>query len=269
MSLPDLLAGEALEQLGGGRDGRSHGLIVGHLVAELLQADPRRTPDYIEALLDHGISLERLINGYVPAAADLLGEAWCDDRLTFSDVTHASGMLMQIVRDYAPQPPAVIMARGGPPPRVLLVRPRGEEHVLGMTLVARAMRAAGWLVRVELTQDPAALSAALAGQHYDLIGLTASGPACEAAVAEVIGLGRRTQAAARIVVGGHWIVEEPDAAARLGADAAIGRGVDPVNASAEILGLEVSAVSEEMRPFEADRPAAVRNTGEQVRFLQS
>jgi len=172
-SLPDLLAEQALARLSNTETAAIHHLVVQYFSAQLLAPDQNAGRAYAETLLDQGVTRSKLLYGYIPASAAYLGKCWEEDDLSFAQVTHGLGQLMQISRDLgagAPVAPGLSAA----PRRALLLRTPGEEHILGLTLTAHRLRANGWLVGIDLGGDLAELSGRYRGSSFDIIGFTAS-----------------------------------------------------------------------------------------------
>jgi len=225
-SLPDLLAERALAQLPGRNEGQVNDQITGFFAAELLRSSPVHARRYAETLLDHGVREDVFLEGYAAGAAALLGEAWADDRLSFAMVTHGMGQLMDVVRDCISPPPAqpfMQMDR----PRVLMARAPGEEHVLGLLIVAQDMRRRGWLVRLHLSGDLEALAAATQMQPFDLIGFTASCHERSRGLRTAIRQIRGFQRDSAIAVGGG-IGDADGLSDEIGADLALGNRENPV-----------------------------------------
>ena len=220
-SLPDLLAERALAQLPDRASGQVNQQIIGFFAAELLREDPAHARRYAETLLDHGVRENVFLEGYAAGAAALLGTAWEDDRLSFAMVTHGLGQLMDVVRDCISAPPAQPFMEIDRP-RVLMARAPGEEHVLGLLIVAQDMRRRGWLVRVHLSGDLEALAAATQMQPFDLIGFTASCRDRCRGLRTAIRQIRGFQPNSAITVGGG-IGDDEGLAEDIGADLVVGR----------------------------------------------
>jgi|GEM_PF-3672756 len=227
-SLPNLLAEQAVVRLQSGAekpvvDAPNLNLIIAESLAnELLRDESADALRYADLLFQHGLSKHRFLTEVLPAAADALGRAWEEDRLTFTDVTHASGQLMEVARATMPPPPLDSMSHPQRQ-RALLARTPGEDHYIGLILAAQEMRRRGWSVRLELSGDPNVLKTAFSADEFDVIGFTIAGHGALPKLRETIKLARRKTSAENIVVGG-WLAEQaPDDVLEAGADMAIGR----------------------------------------------
>lgn len=228
-SLPDLLVEQAFVRLkADGEDapeldiGKLNTIIAELLAHELLRDGTHDALRYADLLFQHGLSEQRFLGQVLPAAADALGRAWEEDRLTFADVTHASGQLMEVARA-AMAPPTLETMNQAVRPRALLARTPGEDHYIGLILTAQELRRRGWLVRVELTGSQDALKAAYASDSFDVVGFAVSGKGVLPQLSEAAKQARRLNKNGCIVAGGWLADQTPGAVESAGADFAIGR----------------------------------------------
>ncbi len=137
----------------------------------LLDPDPTPAERHVAALRRRGLPVDSLYLDVIAPAARLLGEWWEADKCSFTDVTLATGRLQQMLRenglssDTRPLP-----ASEGR--RVLLVPAPGEQHSLGLLMVAEFFRQAGWDVHggpMEASADPVR---AVARFSFDAIGFS-------------------------------------------------------------------------------------------------
>lgn len=99
----------------------------------------------VDALVARGCSVESLYIDLLAPTARHLGQLWVDDRCHFADVTIATGRLQQLLRRLSP---LFSQSRPSAPDgrRVLLLPAPGEQHTLGLAMVADYFTRAGWLV---------------------------------------------------------------------------------------------------------------------------
>lgn len=170
--------GEDLERL--------RALLEGHVIPRLVAEQQRCEADV------HQLAIERLAaaacagsleaaravvddhragalspHGLVSACARRLGQAWEADARTFVEVTVALGVLGRLV---TPEPWEASVGRG----HVLLTTAPGEQHQLGLLLVAQGLRRDGWFVEVEPGLEPSALSRRVEREALDAVGFTVS-----------------------------------------------------------------------------------------------
>ena len=109
-------------------------------------------------------------------AAQELGRMWDEDLCSFTDVTVAVGRIQRVLRALSPAfGHEVEHPQNGR--RVLLVPAPGEQHTLGLAMVAEFFRRAGWEVVGDSearTADPAAL---VRNEWFDVIGISAGSDA--------------------------------------------------------------------------------------------
>ncbi|MDX2014390.1 MAG: hypothetical protein SFW67_29595 [Myxococcaceae bacterium] len=117
----------------------------------------------IDARRDGSVSTSTLVS----ACARLLGQAWEADARTFVEVTVALGVLSRLV---TPDVSEASVGRG----HVLLTTAPGEQHQLGLLLVAQSLRRDGWFVEVEPGLEPSVLAQRVAQTPLDAVGFTVS-----------------------------------------------------------------------------------------------
>ncbi len=120
-------------------------LTAARFAAMALQADDAELFGCIDALVAEGCAIESLYMDLLAPTARHLGQLWVDDRCHFADVTIATGRLQQLLRRLSP---LFGQSRMAPPDgrRVLLLPAPGEQHTLGLAMVADYFARAGWLV---------------------------------------------------------------------------------------------------------------------------
>lgn len=167
-------------------------------------------------------SYATLLTYFVAPAARLLGEFWQKDICDFFEVTIGVGRLQTFMdRMATPEPIGTLDARR----KALLIALPGETHVLGLHIVAKLLEAAGWSVTVEEHLAAEQNARTVATEWFGVVGVTVS-------IESRIELAARTVAAIRgasrnqhiaFMAGGAALVEKPELALQIGADAV---GVD-------------------------------------------
>ncbi len=169
--------------------------------------------------LDEGLTLESVLVELLTPAARELGRLWEDDTCDFIEVTVALGRLQAVARD--------LCARYGddsvePRGRSILMLPcPGETHVFCLAVLAGIFRESGWDVTTagqDAGVDPAEL---VAGDWFDVVGLTLSCDVLVPRLSQTIASLRRASRnpSLRILVGGPYFVRHPDQVSAVGADA--------------------------------------------------
>lgn len=160
--------------------------------------------------------LDDRICAILGAAAQRLGSAWADDRLCFAEVSLGLVTLQRLLHEFAPPTrPASLSER-----RMLLVPMPGEGHCFGLRMLGIRFRQAGWDCRCEAAMDEAALLRQVAGERFDVIGLSVQDIAGEARAAGLIARLRLAsrQKGLRVLLGGAPFVDDPQKAVASGAD---------------------------------------------------
>lgn len=191
---------------------------VATLVSLILGADDAAPNEYVAAVAAGGYGIDLLYLELVAPAAIRLGEMWKDDTCDFVDVTVGVGRLQRIVRSLGHEFGASPAEAGSA--RILLTCVSGEQHTLGMFLVAEFFLKDGWNVRMGAPVDGAELIATMRSGYFDVVGFSV---ACDSNLARL----RRDIASVRrhsqnrriaVLVGGRSFNENPALVDRVDAD---------------------------------------------------
>lgn len=189
----------------------------------------------IDELTERGVSLETICAELLGPAARRLGELWEDDRVNFTEVTTGVWRLQQILRAMAPAFSQDLNAQGTQR-SILLVPAIGEQHSLGIAMVAAHFRKEGWSVRTELVSSNKDLAALVRSEWFDVIGFSVgSSDRLEELTLSI----SDTRSASRnvhlgVMVGGPVFLAHPEFVALVGADATAANGAE-ASANAEQL----------------------------------
>lgn len=203
----------------------------------VLGSDDGAVTGFIDQLVRRGAPVGAIYMELLAPTAEALGRMWTDDACDFVDVTLATGRLQRAVRElgHGFVGAAPLGAASG---RVLLSAIPGEQHTLGLFMVAEYLLRDGWHVRVLTPDTPAELAAAVRDGWYDAVGFSA---ACDSRLLAL----RHEAAAVRrhsrnphilIVVGGRIFVEHPELVARVGADGSAASAPDAPDCVRALLG---------------------------------
>ena len=119
------------------------------------------------AMAEGGLSRRVLREAVIAPAAARLGTAWTEDTASFVDVTIGTSRLMSAL-DRLPG-----RVRDGAGARVVLTPVPGDGHVLGLLLLAEALREGGLAVQVMARASAAAVGRAVGGRA-DILGIGVS-----------------------------------------------------------------------------------------------
>lgn len=185
----------------------------------------------VRALLARGVEVGAIYLELLGPTAVALGEMWVEDTCDFFDVTVAVGRLQRAVRELGQgfvTSGAGVAGGAEPAGRVLLSCLPGDQHTLGMYMVAEFLLRDGWGVRVGTPATRDDLGALLRDEWFDVVGFSA---ACDARLLalrhEVAAVRRHSRNPhVRVLVGGRIFVEHPELAERVGADACAASAAD-------------------------------------------
>ena len=169
----------------------------------------------LAAELHRGHPVEEILG---PTAA-ALGAFWEQDELNFSEVTMATARLQRWHRGQGDR--IANAHRDRPARRILLATVPGEQHSLGLSLVASTFHEAGWAVEGGPGLSAAQLRAQLRMHWFDVLGLSLNTERALAPLATMIEDFRvqSKNGALLVVVGGGLVKQRPDLANALAVDA--------------------------------------------------
>ena len=174
---------------------------------------------HIESILARGVAFDTVMVDLLAPTARLLGEMWEDDRCDFVDVTMGLWRLQEVVHEIATRyPPDRAHMAGGH--RALFASMPGDQHNFGTVVIDELFRRDGWLTdRLSEAETPDLLKR-VAGDWFDLVGLTISCDCHIAATPSIIAALRNVSRNPQvcIMVGGRIFSANPALAVEVGAD---------------------------------------------------
>jgi methanogenic corrinoid protein MtbC1 len=189
-------------------------------VAAVLGPDDHAAVEVVRRLVRTGVPLDTVYMELLAPAAVRLGELWDADDCDFVAVTVALGRMQRVLRDVS----HVFVANTARPDAVgavLLTCVSGEQHTLGIVMIADSLVRDGWRVLVGAPWSDADLRTLVRSEHFDVVGFSV---ACESRIAAVKRQVQTLRSASRnpamkVLVGGQAFVGRPDLVTRVGADA--------------------------------------------------
>lgn len=184
--------------------------------------------DIVRTLLQDGMPPDVIMMDLLAPAADTLGEMWYRDECGFVDVTVSVGRLQRILRELG-QRQSLIPGKFNSPGRILVSSLPGEQHTLGLYIVAEFFYSDGWGVVIGPPTEETPTPQLVASEWFDLVAFSVSRDDALLPLRHEIAATRRRSLnpRIRILVGGHAVNEHRDAVKLLGADA---RATDPHDA---------------------------------------
>jgi MerR family transcriptional regulator, light-induced transcriptional regulator len=126
---------------------------------------------FIETMATQGVSLDVILLQLLAPAARLLGEQWADDTRSYVEVTVGLSTIQQVVHMLSPSyAPTDLPQRGF----VVLTSPQGEQHTLGLYIVAELVRRAGWSTQATPDLPTMDLVALVKTRRVDAVGISVS-----------------------------------------------------------------------------------------------
>jgi methanogenic corrinoid protein MtbC1 len=202
---------------------------VKELVRLLMVHDVSVASAYVETVRQRGATLERVCLDLLAPAARQFGLLWEQDECDFVQVTVGLCRLHQLLRVLSPEFGSAETALRGNR-RILLAPCPGDQHTFGISLVAQFLRRADWEVWHEFPKTAAEIVETVRRHSFAVIGLSVGSEARLDHLATTIGAIRRESRnrAIGVLVGGPVLVEKPELAQLVGADATAADGPQAV-----------------------------------------
>ena len=188
-------------------------------LTSVLGADEDAASALVHELVERGVRVESVYLDLLAPTAVHLGTMWETDECDFLEVTIALGRLQRVLRELSGR----FVATGSPETvagSALLSSIPGEQHTLGIFMVAEFLLRDGWGVQVGTPATSDELLTLVRDEWFDVVGFSA---ACDTRLLKLrheIANVRRHARNPRLVVlvGGRVFVDNPELVARVGAD---------------------------------------------------
>ncbi len=143
----------------------------------LLRAVLKRSDfDPLEVLAElrgQRLTLDAIIDQYIPETAKEMGEMWMTSRLDFAGVTIGTLRLQSLLSEASAEMTAFFNG-SRPDLSALVVVPPGEQHFLGANIVAAQLRRLGCAAYMSFAENPDELSKRVECEQPDMVLLTCS-----------------------------------------------------------------------------------------------
>ncbi len=208
---------------------------VAELVRLLLHHDVSVASAYVDTVRQRGASLEMICLDLLAPAARELGNRWEEDECDFMQVTVGLCRLHQLLRELSPEFGVDESERTGDR-RILLATCPGDQHTFGIALVAQFLRRAGWDVWHEFLASSAEILDVCSQHWFSVVGLSVATETRIDVLKETIRAIRRASRnrGVGIMVGGPILIDRPELAALVGADATAVDGQQAVTRAEQI-----------------------------------
>jgi methanogenic corrinoid protein MtbC1 len=143
------------------------------LTKALLDPDVDAGIAFVEEIRAEGASVETVYIAYLAEAAKTLGRWWEEDRISFADVTIATGHIYAVMRGIKP----VFVSTVPSPdrPSAFFTAVPEENHLLGVSMATDLFRKDGWDISLKRGLDHDEIMQYAASRGAMLIGLSAAG----------------------------------------------------------------------------------------------
>lgn len=189
-------------------------------VGQILGSDDQAASDTVRSLIDRGVAVDGIYLDLLAPAARQLGLLWEDDECSFIDVTLGMGRLQRIIRDLSHVFQTESPDKSPPLGHVLLTCLPGEQHTLGLIMVAEFLIRDGFKVYVGAPWSEADLLTLVSTEWFDVVGFSAG---CESRLSALKREIHRIRGSScnpdiRVLVGGQVFSVDEALVARVGAD---------------------------------------------------
>ncbi|NVE94970.1 cobalamin B12-binding domain-containing protein [Altererythrobacter sp. JGD-16] len=193
-----------------------------------LVADADELMGKVQTFLDRGVSPESIFVDLLAPSARRLGQLWETDACDFLDVTMGLWRLQEVMHETARLSPGTIKGRDNPP-SILLTPIPGETHSFGSLMVEEVFARAGWRSEVLLEPQRSELLKVVAGNSYDVVGLTISCDCLSSNLTDIITAIRSVSKSpsTKVIIGGRMVNAHPELVEQCGAD---GTATDAISA---------------------------------------
>lgn len=189
-------------------------------IALVVGPDDAAAGIFVQRLLERGISVESIYLDLLGPTAQELGAQWNDDECTFVDVTVALGRIQRVLRDLSQRFQSGIIGDEDNNGHVLLTCLPGEQHTLGLIMVAEFLLRDRFRVLIGAPWSEADLLTQVRSDWFDVIGFSAG---CESRLSQLKREVTRIRQVSRnpdvqILVGGQVFSLDAGLVKRVGAD---------------------------------------------------
>ncbi|PZX16537.1 B12 binding protein [Palleronia aestuarii] len=161
---------------------------------------PEQRDAVIEGMRAEGIGIAEICDHYIPEVARRLGDQWCNDTLSFADVTIGSARLQSLLRDIAEDEHP---SHGRRDSEVVVMVLAGEHHTLGAMVLTGQLRRMGVSVRLALGTSTPEVCKIVEGAAFDAILISVAAREDLDMVRETVALLRQsTRGGVPLIVGG-------------------------------------------------------------------
>ncbi|MFQ6551097.1 B12-binding domain-containing protein [Aestuariibius insulae] len=216
------LANQALSVLASRKGGTLpalHDHYIGQLTDAAKATDPSDVMTIRDRMLADGIEPIDISDVYIPAAARLLGEAWCSDEASFATVTIGASRLQGLLRTLGTEWSSSDLSRSDAPASLILLA-KEAYHTLGAVILAGQLRRRGLAVRLIIGLELEELERLLEAARYDVVMISASTSERLEPLSTLVHKIKKRANPPPVVIGGTVLEQKVDVKTLTGADCA-------------------------------------------------
>lgn len=188
---------------------------IQRLCFALLSEDHLAGAAFITDVRSAGATIDAVYLKYLARAAQMLGEWWDDDLVSFPEVTLGTSRMYAIMRAMRHQMP---FRPGSVSRSAIFVSVPGETHTLGVRMAADLFRQDGWDIDLQINEDHDSLVAHIVQSGVPLVGISAGGQHALQSLSRLIVALRIKTPATALFISGQVAEEDVDAIKLLGVD---------------------------------------------------
>ncbi|MFK7869391.1 MAG: B12-binding domain-containing protein [Roseobacter sp.] len=199
-----------------------------HLYRAILTKGHFDAGGLLAQLRGHRVTLDTIVDLYIPQAAGRLGTDWVDDGLTFADVTIGALRLQALLGETTMQVRMDSFHHNAHMVAMVIV-PRGEQHFLGAQVVAAQLRRLGCEVVMSYDESLGMLGARLMAENPDLLLITCCSEETVKSVSQTVQAVRKAlHNPPPIFLGGGMVNDKKNLIERTGVDKLSNSAVEAV-----------------------------------------
>ncbi|MEM9638569.1 MAG: cobalamin B12-binding domain-containing protein, partial [Pseudomonadota bacterium] len=199
-----------------------------HLMRAILSRAAFDPALLMEEMRGHRLTIDAIIDLYIPQAARTLGQNWVDDEISFADVTIGALRLQSLLSE-ASLGALIDLPTNDTLLHAMVVLPQGEQHFLGVSVVAAQLRRAGCEVSVSFDETLGRLSARVLDESPDLVLIScARREGLETVVETVQTIHAASVDSPIVALGGAVLADAEDLKERTGVDIVTSTAKDAV-----------------------------------------
>lgn len=177
--------------------------VIDHMVRAVCNRGGFDAAGILDELRGHRLSVDAVIDIYVPTVARLLGDMWKEDDIDFATVTVGS-MRLQSLLSIASVESLDFIRPVDDAIAMLVVVPLGEDHSLGAFVLAAQLRRLGARVDMSFCESGSDLLSRYLCDTPDMVLFTASGRATlESISRSVLNFQKVSERIPPVIVGGY------------------------------------------------------------------